>query len=213
MQLRQPPETADVLVVLGSIDDRVAKYAALLLHNETAPKCIITGGLAHNEDLLATKYGKTTESDHFSHVMEHEGIQRKDVFLETEATSTWENALFSYKILADSYIEPKSLLLVTKPYMERRALATFEAQWPKPGVSIGVTSAGGKFDDYCNEEQPVDIVVNLMVGDYQRIVEYPKRGWQTHPPANRAAEEAFKVLVTAGYTKHLLHQYFIHNVV
>lgn len=88
--------------------------------------------------------------------------------------------------------------------MERRALATFDKQWPSTATSLAVTSPPYSFEDYCNEDQPIDTVINIMVGDLQRIMEYPKRGLQAPQQIPAAVMGAYEMLVNAGFTKHLL---------
>ena len=205
MQLRQPIMPADVLVLLGSRDDRVASYAATLLQNNVAPICVVTGGIAHGHDLLATKWAEESEADHFINVLHAEGVKKNRIYKENAATNTGQNATLSYKVLTEHRIEPKSILIVTKPYMERRALATFLAQWPHRKTAMRVSSASGTVDAYCNDDQPFDVVVNIMVGDFQRLVEYPKRRLmiaQQSIPADVVA--AYDDLVAAGYTHHLI---------
>jgi len=63
--------------------------------------------------------------------------------------------------------------------MERRALATFQAQWPDKETAFRVTSPGGSIEAYCNESQTYEEVVNIMIGDFQRIINYPAIGYQT----------------------------------
>ena len=95
-------------------------------------------------------------------------------------------------------------MIVTKPYMERRALATFEAQWPDQHASMMVVSQGGSLGQYCNKEQPFDVVVNIMVGDMQRIIEYPKHGLQSFQMVPETVLRSYENLIKSGYTEHLL---------
>ena len=43
-----------------------------------------------------------------------------------------------------------------------------------------------------------------MVGDFQRILEYPKQGFSTEQPVPPEAMAAFRTLVEAGYGSQLL---------
>jgi hypothetical protein len=47
--------------------------------------------------------------------------------------------------------------------MERRTFATFSKQRPGEEVVFYVTSPLLSFDEYCNEEVPMDKVINVMV--------------------------------------------------
>ena len=78
--------------------------------------------------------------------------------------------------------------------------------WPEKDVIV--TSPQVTLDEYLarysNASLSVDHVISIMVGDLQRIAEYPKRGFQIAQdiPANVWA--AFESLVRAGYTRHLV---------
>ena len=93
-------------------------------------------------------------------------------------------------------------LLVQKPYMERRSYATFKKHWPEKKVLI--TSPQIPFDQYPTEEIPLEHVINIMVGDLQRIKIYPKKGFQIFQDIPGDVWRAYESLVQLGYTKHLV---------
>lgn len=205
MQVGHVAQSADCLMVLGSRDDRVASYAAELAKEYSYGIVVVTGGVAHGHDFLKTKWLETTEAEHFHSIMKQNGYEGS-VFLEEKAQNTGENAKFSYRLMKGNGLTmPKSMLIVTKPYMERRALATFEAQWPDGLITINAVSLHAEFDSYINEDQEYDDVVNVMVGDFQRIVEYPKQGFQSRQPVPRKVLDAWRRLVDSGYTKRLIN--------
>ena len=203
MQLHQHAVDSDALIVLGSRDDRVAGYAARLANQHNYKYIVISGGVAHKNDLLSTKWNEQSEAEHFYAVMRRDGLTQP-VYMEAKAENTGDNAIFSHKLLARKGIGTKTITIVTKPYMERRALATFEAQWPDKQTELRVTSFSGSFDDYINDDQPVDVVVNIMVGDLHRIMKYPGLGLQSEQSIPGPVMTAFEQLVAAGYSKMLL---------
>jgi uncharacterized SAM-binding protein YcdF (DUF218 family) len=204
LQLHEQVGPADCLIVLGSRDDRVALYAAELISHYNYETVVVTGGAAHHNDLLKTTWSETTEAEHFSAVMTQQGIGTP-VILETEASNTGENATLSHALLERHGFSPASIVVVTKPYMERRAKATFDVQWPGSLSRLVVTSPPTRFSDYVNDQQPVDTVINIMGGDMQRIMEYPARGLQSEQAVPVEIKAAYDYLVAAGYTKHMLH--------
>lgn len=203
MALQQPVKKADCLLVLGSRDDRIAAYAAKLSKQHAYSIVIMSGGISHTQDLLATHWGNESEALHFTRIYIKNG-GKGNVILEDRARNTGDNAHFSYELLKSKGIRAESILIITKPYMERRALATFEAQWPDAHAKIRVSSMGGSLVDYCNSEQPFDLVVNIMVGDMQRILEYPRRGLQTLQDVPNNVMEAYQSLIGLGFTRHLI---------
>ena len=60
--------------------------------------------------------------------------------------------------------------------MERRAYATGKQQWPDKKLTI--TSPPTTYAQYMSGELPKDDIINIMVGDLQRIIEYPRLGFQ-----------------------------------
>lgn len=202
--LHQPREHADLMLVLGSHDLRVPKYAAELYRDGLASRVIISGGIAHNDDLLKTNWEKT-EAETFADVMLENGVPKDRIVLETAAKNTGDNFALSRKVLESNSIDFASVLVVTKPYMERRAFATGAKQWPdkKIIVSSPPCSFDEYFGTYVNETSPEDIL-NIMMGDFQRIDIYGRKGFQTPQEIPASVWEAFNRLKELGYTKHLL---------
>lgn len=189
---------ADCILVLGSHDIRVAKRGAQLFLDGWAPWLIFTGG-----------YGKITkdiwdkpEAEVFAAIAEEMGVPREKMLIENKATNVGENIAFTQSLLAENNLRARRLLIVTKPYYERRAFATFKKQWPE--MDIIVTSPQISFEDYPNKDISKDEVSNLMVGDLQRIKIYPERGLQIPQEIPDDVWRAYKQLVEFGYSKHLI---------
>ena len=47
-------------------------------------------------------------------------------------------------------------------------------------------------------------VISIMVGDFQRVLEYPKLGYQTEQLVSDEARTAFEYLKPRGYTGRLM---------
>lgn len=204
MQVHQQPGKADCLLILGSYDDKVAVYAANLAQTYHYWHVVVSGGVGHVGDLLETSWQEPTEADHFAAVMKKAGYT-KPLLLEKESRNTGENALNSFKLLQTlETLMPLTIHLVTKTYMERRALATFEAEWPDKDATFTVSSPPSSFDEYMKDEASREKTVNIMVGDMHRILEYPHHGFQTKQLVPDEVHAAYTRLVAAGYTKHLL---------
>lgn len=194
-------EKADAIFVLGSHDLRVADYGAKLFLEGYAELIIFSGGIAHHNDLLGTKW-KRPEAEMFAERAMKLGVPRNKIIIENKATNTGENVQFTEKILKERGLEINSFIVVQKPYMERRAFATIKVYWPDK--KIIVTSPPIDLDDYPNEEISKEDVINIMVGDLQRIKLYPEKGFQIFQKIPYGVWEAYQELVRLGYTKHLL---------
>lgn len=200
MQLHQRINKADALFVLCSHDTRVAGYAAELFHKGVAPIMIISGGSGVLTKDLFTK----PEAEVFADIVIGAGVPESQLIIEITSTNTGENIRFSYDLLQKRGLDFSSFILVQKPYMERRTFATFVKQWPGRNVNIQVTSPRLTYQQYFSGSIDKEMAINVMVGDLQRIKEYPKMGFQIEQDIPKEVWAAFESLVALGYTKHLL---------
>jgi len=95
-----------------------------------------------------------------------------------------------------------TIIAVQKPYMERRTYATIKIHWPDKKVIV--TSPPISYEDYPNKEISKDDMINIIVGDLQRIKIYPEKGFQIFQEIPNDVWEAYEELVKLRYTKHLL---------
>jgi uncharacterized SAM-binding protein YcdF (DUF218 family) len=143
-----------------------------------------------------------SEADVFADVAAARGVPRERILIESRSTNTGENVVFSRQLLAEKGITPRRAIAVQKPYMERRTLATFAARWPE--LEVLVTSPQLDFDAYTASGIPRDDVVQIMVGDLQRLIVYGKKGWSAPQDIPPAVMEAYEGLIAAGYAKRLI---------
>ena len=189
---------SDLILALGSNDLRVADYAADLYLQGWAPRLLFSG----NVGALTRNLFDRPEAEKFAEVAARKGVPPAALLLESESTNTGENISFSRRLLAERGIEVQRLILVQKPYMERRAYATFLNFWP--GVELRVSSPPITFSAYPTAYLSKEKVINIMVGDLQRIREYPAKGFQIPQPIPTEVWQAFEQLVDLGFTKHLI---------
>jgi uncharacterized SAM-binding protein YcdF (DUF218 family) len=195
-------EPADVVLVLGSHDLRVAERGSELFLQGYAPLLVFSGGLGN----LTRGVWDEPEARKFARVARERGVPEDVILVEDRSTNTGENVRFSRELLDRKGIDPGSFLLVQKPYMERRALATFEKLWPRPGKRISVTSPQISFEDYPNENISKEHVIHIMVGDLQRIRVYPPKGFQIEQEIPDEVWAAYERLVALGYTDNLVKE-------
>lgn len=116
------PISADVGIVLGAAlwnDEpspglRERLDQALKLYRERrVPRLIVSGGLDNNRSTL-------TEAEGMKHYLVEQGMPEQDVVTENEARSTYENLLFSKRIMERNGWE--RAIIVTHHYHGARAL-------------------------------------------------------------------------------------------
>jgi uncharacterized SAM-binding protein YcdF (DUF218 family) len=129
-------------------------------------------------------------------------VPEEALITEPASTNTGENIVFSRRRLEELGLQPQSVMLVQKPYMERRAYATFRKFWPE--IDPIVSSPPISFADYPTPQLPRDLVINLMIGDLQRIRHYPARGFQIEQEIPESIWQAAAELIARGYDRHLI---------
>ena len=190
-------EKADCILALGSHDLRVAERAAELYLQGFATLLIFSGGLGN----LTREMWSVPEAVLFAERAVNMGVPSSAILVEDESTNTGENILFTQALLNKKKLHPESFLLVQKPYMERRSFATFKRHWPDK--KLIVTSPQISLHAYPNDEITMERVINIMVGDLQRIRLYPAKGFQIYQEIPPNVWTAYEELIKLGYTKHL----------
>lgn len=199
--INQPLKKADCILVLGSHDLSVARYGAKLFLDGYAPLIAFSGGTAHQNDMLRTGWN-TSEAEMFANVAIEMGVPKDKIIIENKATNTGENFQLTEKIFKEKGVNPKTVILVQKPYMERRTLATGQVQWPQR--ELIVTSEPVSYADYINRDIPRDSFINIMVGDLQRIKIYGDNGFQTKQEIPAEVWSVYEQLVQIGFDKRLV---------
>lgn len=225
MQMPLPsPDKADAIFALCSLDLRVARRAAQLFLAGYGRHLIFSGG---SGILTADRpaFRDDAEAVVFARVAVDMGVPRDKIIVEDKSTNTGENVRFTFALLQErgllGTVAPGSLdegsrpviqsfILVQKPYMERRTYATFMKQWPgfhgdalHSGFQFAVTSPILDFEQYPDDDNPRDLIINIMVGDLIRIREYPALGFQIPQDIPPDVWEAGQRLIAAGFDKHL----------
>ncbi|MEO6546470.1 MAG: YdcF family protein [Ferruginibacter sp.] len=189
---------SDCILALGSHDLRVADRAAELYLQGWAPLVIMSGGLGNFTQDMWTE----SEADKFAAIAIQKGVPANAILIENKSTNTGENIVFTQQLLNQRALDPQSFIVVQKPYMERRSYATFKKNWP--GKTLLVTSPQIPFDEYATDDIPLERVINIMVGDLQRIKEYPAKGFQVYQDIPSEVWNAYDRLVQLGFDKHTL---------
>lgn len=188
---------SDCIFVLGSHDKRVATRGAELYLQGLAPLLVFSGGLGN----LTKDIWTETEADQFAAIARDMGVPPGAILVENESTNTGENILFTQQLLQEHGLDPHSFIVVQKPYMERRSYATFKKHWPHKDLLV--TSPQLSFQDYPTADIPIERVINVMVGDLQRIKIYPEKGFQIYQEIPETVWSAYEQLVALGFDKHL----------
>ncbi|NVC93112.1 YdcF family protein [Vibrio natriegens] len=191
MQLKHQLKPADCLLVMCSNDLRVAEHAAKLYQQKLAPLIVFSGGKGRFTDGLFDN----SEAETFAEIAQAAGVPGDAILLETQSTNSGENVRFTHQLLENSGILCDSVILVQKPFMERRAIATFEKQWQSPYSQLQVSSTAHPFFEYINEDMPLMMVLEALMEDYSRVKTYPEKGFQTEQVIPENVESSYQALL------------------
>jgi uncharacterized SAM-binding protein YcdF (DUF218 family) len=188
------------ILALGSHDLRVADRAAELYLEGWAPLVIMSGGLGN----FTQEMWKEKEADKFAATAIQRGVPADAILIENQSANTGENIMFTQQLLKAKGLELQRFIVVQKPYMERRSYATFKKHWPDK--KLLVTSPQIVFDEYANEEIPLEKVIHIMAGDLQRVKLYPAKGFQIHQKIPAPVWDAYERLIALGFDQHLMKE-------
>lgn len=199
--MHQEPQKADCIVGFGNFNDNIARRAAELYHQGYAKRILFTGGLGRNTRGLLPE----PEAARFARVAVACGVPEDAILQEDRSTNTKENILFTRKLLTELGLPHDHILGVHQPFMERRICAALGVYWPE--VKITVTSPQVTIQEYLTDAKRQGITenaaVSVIVGDFQRMDLYARKGYQLPQEIPPQAWEAFRQLVAMGYDRQL----------
>ncbi|WP_370420825.1 YdcF family protein [Streptomyces sp. QH1-20] len=197
-QLGHALRPCSAAIVLGSHDLGVATAAAGLYRAGLFPVLVFSGG---NSPGTAARFPRG-EAVHYREHALGLGVPSEVIVLETKAGNTGQNITFSREALRTAGVQVETAMLVSLPYMERRAYATCRKVWPE--IDIVCASARMSFGDYVQGIGDAKLVIDTMVGDLQRVIEYPKRGFAIEQDVPDHVHVAYERLVRSGFDSRLL---------
>lgn len=188
----------DVGIGLGSHDLGVAVHTTALYHRSLFPSIVFTGA---NAPTTVERFPRGEAVHYREYALEH-GVPDDAILVEPRATNTSENITYARQLLAEEGIPARSVILVSRPYQQRRAYATAKKVWPE--VEVICSSERRPLSDYVESIGDTDKVINMLVGDTQRITIYAEKGFAIPQPIPKAVTAAYRRLVSAGFTKRLV---------
>lgn len=194
--IETPLAKADIILGLGNSDIECAKHAARLFLDGWVPLIVFTG----KHGRLTKGVFKKTEAEVFADEAIKMGVPRDNILTEPDALNTGDNIEFTKKLLREKGVNADKFIVVTKAYMLRRALATFENFWP--GKKLILSAPKISFEEYYKLRG--ETFINTLVADTQRIIVYPEKGFQISQKMPDEVKTAYEELIKRGYTKQLV---------
>ncbi|MEU1695096.1 YdcF family protein [Streptomyces hirsutus] len=197
-QMGHDVRPCSVAIGLGSHDLGVADTTADLYHRGMMPLIVFTEATSRTtRDRMPRG-----EAEHYRERAIELGVPADAVLVEPRARNTGENISFSRALLEVQRASVSSVLLVSKPYEERRAYATARKLWPEVewvSVSTPMTLA-----DYVDSIGDARLVLDMLAGAQQRLMIYPQQGFMIEQRIPDAVAAAYERLRDAGFTSRLV---------
>ena len=193
-----PIQKVDFIFGFGSYDEATALHCAALYQQAVAPLILFSG----KEGNWTRGKWNCTEAEHFKNIAIEKGVPREAILLEKEAENCGDNIRFTRKLFRELQLDPERAVLVSKPQTSRRLVATMEIEWPD--LIIGTSCIDRTFEDPLPPGHSTEAFINELVGDLDRIIEYPKKGLQSPQEIPTIVNESYTFLKSKGYDKHCI---------
>lgn len=202
MNLGMEPRASDCIVGFGCYNEDIPVRCAELYHQGFAPKILFTGGLGRNTAAMWTR----SEAERFADIAMAAGVPEQDIIIENKSTNSAENILFTREKFRELGLDVGRILAVHKPFMERRLMAAMGIYWPE--MDVVYTSPQVDLETYLRNSVACGMTehgtICVIVGDFQRMDVYAKKGFQIPQEIPEVCWDAFHALVELGYDRELV---------
>lgn len=198
-RLDNPLSPCQAAIGLGSHDLGVASFAARLYHDGFFPVLVFSGA---SNPTMRERFPRG-EAVHFRERAIELGVPQDAILIDPDATNTGQNIDNSRSVLHQAGIDPHSLMLISMPYMERRAYATCRMRWPEVNPVCASEPVG--YDAYVKTIGNEALVIEQLVGDTDRVIKYPALGFAIPQPTPAHVHTALAHLTSHGYSSKLLN--------
>ena len=197
-QMHHEPRPCSVAIGLGSHDLGVADTTVDLYQRGMMPLIVFTGATSRTTENRMPR----GEAEHYRERALELGVPADAILVEPHARNTGQNITLSRALLEERGIKVSSVLLVSKPYEERRAYGTARKLWRE--VEFVSASTPMTLSEYADSIGDARLVVDMFVGSLQRLMIYPAQGFMIAQDVPTDVVQAYERLVSHGFTSRLV---------
>jgi len=191
----QLADPCDAVIGFGHFDLAIPIHCAERVMAGRAKHLIFTGGIGAGTADLGM-----AEADAFvASVAKQDPALAARAICENRSTNTAENIRFTRDLLAEKHPAIafghgiRSVLLVATPSRQRRVFQTWRKLMPDiPAVNMPPPHTFEALAALYTSKG--EDILQQMLGEYQRLRDYPAKGWITKEPIPEAIHEAAKAL-------------------
>ena len=189
-------EPCDAIVVCCSYDLRVCDYACGLIQQGLAARLVLTG----RSGRWTRHLWAVPEARIFAERALANGIDPAQIDLEEQAANFGENIAF----VREAFPQLRRVTFVTKPNSVLRVALTVPVQWPQ--VTAWIDAPPLAFPQDVSNVIGVWGVIHEMVGDIDRVLQYPALGFQKPHALPAPILQSWQYLIAAGFDAQRLAQ-------
>jgi hypothetical protein len=190
-----PAEPCDAVIGFGHFDLAIPRRCAELVNAGRAARLIFTGGIgAGTADL-----GMPEADASLAALAEEHPDLAENAVVENRSTNTGENIRFTHELLLRAHPALafghgiRSVLLVATPCRQRRVWLTWRELFPD--IPASNAPAPARYDSlaalYASKGEDIR---RQMLGEYQRLRDYPAKGWIVGEPIPAAIHAAAGII-------------------
>lgn len=199
---KKQTKKGECIIGLGSILKIVPKKCAELYKQKLGEYIVFSGNCGKGTEGIIEK----TEAEIFKNIAIEENVPEKSIFIEPDATTTYENFKYIKRVLVNNNLKPKSFLIVGKPYQERRALSIADVELSDKKYEIA--SHNITLEDYLeivekDENMKVEDFINELIGEISLLMLAPKYNLESVQIIPDSVMQSYKKIVAAGYNKYV----------
>jgi len=199
-QMHHEPRPCSVGIGLGSHDLGVADATVNLFRRGMMPLIVFTGATSRTTQERMPR----GEAEHYRDRALELGVPADAILVEPHARNTGQNIALSRALLEARGVSVSSVLLISKPYEERRAYATARKLWSE--VEFVNASTPMALPEYVDSIGDPRLVIDMLVGSLQRLLVYPAQGFTIPQDVSANVICAYRRLMARGFTSRLVSE-------
>ncbi len=168
LAVKDKPEKADLIFLFGGLFN-IAPQKGLELYNQGyAPKILVTGKKG------ATWKEEKTIAETFKDYLIKGGVPDNNILVQDTSTNTLEDITHARPILEQAGLKFKKVILVSRPFHQRRVQATFKKQFPY-AVKIVNQPGNEPFEEFVNR-YGMEKAAEKLLGEFDKLKLYADKG-------------------------------------
>lgn len=200
LYIKEELKPVDFILGCGCLDKNIPKYASFLYKNGYGFKILFSGSCGKN----TIGRLKLTEAKYFRDIAILENVVIDDILLEEQAKNTYENFLYTDKILRKNGYSLNNTIVIHKPYVLRRCRIILDYLYPNNNFIVSAYNQS--FNEFINNnELTSEEIINEIVGEVNSII-IGKKLFELNIDIPSRIIHAYNFLKVCGYVNNIISE-------